>query len=86
MKRIGVTGPPLKTGISQSSFDRVMIIDADQSYAVEEIPCLVEAAKSFDMVVGSRTGSDAQIPLVRRPAKFIMKRLAEFSPTARSRI
>jgi glycosyltransferase involved in cell wall biosynthesis len=71
-------GAALKTGISRSSFDQIMIIDADQTYAVEEIPRLLEAAKSFDMVVGSRTGSDAQIPLIRRPAKFIMKRLAEF--------
>jgi hypothetical protein len=28
--------------------------------------------------VGSRIGPDAHIPLIRRPAKFIIKRLAEF--------
>jgi glycosyltransferase involved in cell wall biosynthesis len=71
-------GAALKTGISQSAFDRIMIIDADQTYSVEEIPQLWAAAASHDMVVGSRTGPDAQIPLFRRPAKFIMKRLAEF--------
>ena len=71
-------GAALKTGIYQSVFDRVMIIDADQTYPVEEISRLVEAAKSFDMVVGSRTGPGAHIPFIRRPAKFILKRLAEF--------
>ena len=71
-------GAALKTGISQSAFDRIMIIDADQTYSVEEIPQLWAAAASYDMVVGSRTGPGAQIPLLRRPAKFIMKRLAEF--------
>jgi glycosyltransferase involved in cell wall biosynthesis len=71
-------GAALKTGISRSAFDRIMIIDADQTYTVDEIPRLVEAAKSFDMVVGSRTGTGVRIPLIRRPAKFIMKRLAEF--------
>jgi hypothetical protein len=30
------------------------------------------------MAVGSRTGADVQIPLVRRPAKWMLRRLAEF--------
>lgn len=71
-------GATLKTGISRSAFDWIMIIDADQSYPIEEIPNLVEMAKSFDMVVGSRTGLGSHIPFIRRPAKFFMKRLAEF--------
>ncbi len=71
-------GAALKTGISRSAFDRVMIIDADQTYTVDEIPRLVQAAQSNDMVVGSRTGPDVHISLIRRPAKFILKRLAEF--------
>jgi glycosyltransferase involved in cell wall biosynthesis len=71
-------GAALKTGIARSVFDRVMIIDADQTYAVDEIPRFLEAATSYDMVVGSRNGPSAQIPLIRRPAKFILKWLAEF--------
>jgi glycosyltransferase involved in cell wall biosynthesis len=71
-------GAALKTGISQSSFDRIMIIDADQTYAVEEIPKLLESATSYDMLVGSRTGPQAAIPFIRRPAKFFMKWLSEF--------
>jgi glycosyltransferase involved in cell wall biosynthesis len=71
-------GAAIKTGISRSSFDFIMIIDADQTYPVDEIPRLVQGAKSNDMVVGSRTGPGAHIPLIRRPAKFIIKRLAEF--------
>jgi glycosyltransferase involved in cell wall biosynthesis len=71
-------GAALKTGIVHSHFDRIMIIDADQTYAAEDIPRLFETAKSFDMVVGSRNGKHVQIPFIRRPAKFIMKCLAEF--------
>jgi glycosyltransferase involved in cell wall biosynthesis len=71
-------GAALKTGISQSSFDRIMIIDADQTYAVEEIPKLLESATSYDMLVGSRTGPQAAIPFIRRPAKFFIKWLSEF--------
>jgi len=71
-------GAALKTGISRSTFDRIMIIDADQTYTMDELPQLLEEAVSYDMVVGSRTGPAAQIPLIRRPAKYMLKRLAEF--------
>jgi glycosyltransferase involved in cell wall biosynthesis len=71
-------GAALKTGISRSAFDSVMIIDADQTYPVDEIPRLVQAARSHDMVVGSRIGPAGHITFFRRPAKFIIKSLAEF--------
>ena len=71
-------GAALKTGIAKSVFDKVLIIDADQTYPIEEIPQLIRLAGEYDMVVGSRTGPKAQIPLVRRPAKVILTWLAQF--------
>jgi glycosyltransferase involved in cell wall biosynthesis len=71
-------GAALKTGIAKSAFDKILIIDADQTYPIEEIPKLVRLAEDYHMVVGSRTGPEAQIPLVRRPAKTILTWLAQF--------
>ncbi len=71
-------GAALKTGITRSRFERIMIIDADQTYPIKEIPRLIELAGEYDMVVASRVGPNAQIPLIRRPAKLILKWLAEF--------
>ena len=71
-------GAALKSGISRSRFDRIMIIDADQTYSIHEIPRLMELAREYDMVVASRVGPAARIPLIRRPAKLILKWLAEF--------
>jgi glycosyltransferase involved in cell wall biosynthesis len=66
-------GAALKTGISRSAYDRILIVDADQTYPTEEIPRLLELSGRFDMVVGSREGPEVQIPLNRRPAKLILK-------------
>ncbi len=71
-------GAALKTGITKTAYDRILIIDADQTYPTEEIPRLLETSREFDMVVGSRVGPDAKIPLMRRPAKSLLKWLAQF--------
>jgi hypothetical protein len=44
------------------------------------IPTLVREIKDggYDMAVGARTGKDDNIPLERRPAKFILKKLADY--------
>ena len=71
-------GAALKTGIAQSSYDRILILDADQTYPIHEIPKLLECSQESDMVVGSREGSEARIPPIRKPAKVILAWLAEF--------
>jgi glycosyltransferase involved in cell wall biosynthesis len=71
-------GAAIKTALSRSVFDYVLIIDADQTYPVGEIPGLLDLAGDYDMVVGSRTTPDARIPWVRKPAKLVLKWLAEF--------
>jgi len=71
-------GAALKTGIATSSFDKVLIIDADQTYPIQEIPQLIRLSEDFDMVVGSRVGAEVHQSFFRWPAKFILTRLAEF--------
>jgi glycosyltransferase involved in cell wall biosynthesis len=71
-------GEALKTGIRHAGFDRIAIIDADGSYPASEIPRLAAMLDDAEMVVGARTGSGAAIPLVRRPAKWLLTWLASY--------
>jgi len=72
-------GAALKTGIRQASNPIIVIMDADGTYSPEWVPCLVEhfVNSRCDMVIGARTGKTVKIPLVRRPAKWAISRLAE---------
>src|SRR5512143_594380 len=73
-------GASLKTGIRSAKGDIIVITDADGTYPSSMIPALVREIKDggYDMAVGARTGKDVNIPLVRRPAKFILKKLADY--------
>ncbi len=69
-------GASLKTGINAARYDTIVITDADGTYPVEQIPDLVAQLETADMVVGARTGQQVHIPLVRRPAKWVLGKLA----------
>jgi glycosyltransferase involved in cell wall biosynthesis len=71
-------GAALKTGIRRCRHEVVAITDADGTYPNQEIPRLYREIEACDMVVGARTGKNVQIPLVRRPAKWMLNRLAEY--------
>ncbi len=70
-------GAALKTGILRARYDLVCITDADRTYPPEHIPELVAQADQVDMVVGARTGDHVSVPWVRKPAKWMIRRLAE---------
>ncbi|MFH0862930.1 MAG: glycosyltransferase family 2 protein [Candidatus Altiarchaeota archaeon] len=69
-------GAALKTGMLRAKGDRILIIDADGTYPVEDVPKLLD--DDYDMVVGARTKVDAKIELYRRPAKWFLGRLANY--------
>lgn len=71
-------GAALKTGLAASSHDVLAIIDADGTYPAEGIPNLANRLGILDMVVGSRTKKSVRIPLVRRPPKWIIGKLANY--------
>ena len=71
-------GAALKTGIRQASYDVVVILDADGTYPCEMIPRLADEIGAYDMVVGARTGEEVHVPLIRRPAKWALNRLADY--------
>lgn len=71
-------GAALKTGIRKAKGEYVVIIDADGTYPAAAIPELLVELENSDMVVGARTGEEVKVPLLRRPAKWLLRRLAEF--------
>jgi glycosyltransferase involved in cell wall biosynthesis len=71
-------GASLKTGIKNSRGDVVLIIDADGTYPVEKIPLLASYMGEYDMVVGARTGPDVKIEPIRKPAKWVLSKLANY--------
>lgn len=71
-------GAALKTGIRRAAHEQVLILDADCTYPPEVLPEILAHSKDQDMVVGARTKGDVQIPLIRRPAKAILRGLASY--------
>lgn len=69
-------GSALKRGIAASRYQWALITDADGTYPAEAIPRLLAHIPEHDMVVGARTGEVVHIPLIRRPAKWFLRRLA----------
>ncbi len=76
-------GAALKTGIVAANNEIILIMDADGTYPAEPIPAMLEELENADMVVGARVGPNVKIPLVRRPAKWVLGRLANYVTNAR---
>jgi glycosyltransferase involved in cell wall biosynthesis len=71
-------GAAIKTGLRNSDGELVAIIDGDGSYPVADLPRLAAAMDGVDMVVGARPRRGRAVPLVRRPAKFVLNLLANY--------
>ncbi len=71
-------GASIKHGISRASYDMILIIDADGTYSPAQIPELLKWCTSSDMVVGTRTTQEVHIPFLRKPAKWILNKLANY--------
>ncbi len=73
-------GASLKQGFRHARAERVCIIDADGTYPAAAIPGLIDmvARGACDMAVAARTGDNVAIPLIRRPAKWFLRKLANY--------
>ncbi|NWG91937.1 MAG: glycosyltransferase family 2 protein [Parvularculaceae bacterium] len=69
-------GYALKTGIAATQSKFVAIIDADGTYPVDKIPEMLELCRNADMVVGDRGADMKNVPLIRRPPKWVLNTLA----------
>jgi glycosyltransferase involved in cell wall biosynthesis len=71
-------GASLKTGIHEARYENIVITDADGTYPSDRIPEMLKLLENADMVVGERSGKNVKIPLIRRPAKWFLRKLAQF--------
>ena len=71
-------GASLKDGILASKGDWILIIDADGTYPPESIPTLLKYARDYDMIIGARTGKNVNIPFMRKPAKWVIAKFANY--------
>jgi glycosyltransferase involved in cell wall biosynthesis len=71
-------GNALKTGIMAALHNCILITDADGTYPVTYIPEILQGLETADMVVGARVGKNISIPWVRRPAKWVLNKLANY--------
>lgn len=69
-------GASIQTGIKNAKANQIVIIDGDNTYHAADIIDLLKFSKNYDMVVGQRKPKDFSI--YRRPAKLILKVLAEY--------
>jgi glycosyltransferase involved in cell wall biosynthesis len=71
-------GSSIKDGLRSATCDCVGIIDGDGTYPPELIPVMLEKMDGNDMVVGARIGKNVKIPLIRKPAKWVINKLANY--------
>ncbi|MFH1439363.1 MAG: glycosyltransferase family 2 protein [Candidatus Woesearchaeota archaeon] len=71
-------GAALKTGIKASKGNNIMILDADGTYPLKDIPRFIKLIDNYDMVIGDRRKSAANVPMMRRPAKFFLNNCASY--------
>jgi len=73
-------GASIKTGVKNAAYDYVAIGDADCSYPLGKIPELFGKLleEDADMVVAARVGKLAKAPALRRFAKFVLRKFAEY--------
>jgi len=71
-------GAAIQAGIRAASGELIAITDADLTYPDDELPAMVKELDGYDMVVGARTAETGSLRALRRPAKWLIRRLAEF--------
>jgi glycosyltransferase involved in cell wall biosynthesis len=71
-------GASIKKAMLQAKGEYIIITDSDSTYPIKDITKLVALSKEYDMVVGARIKKGAKIPLMRRPAKWFLGKLANY--------
>ena len=76
-QNIGV-GAARKTGMCAARGEIIVTTDGDGTYPNHEIPRLLDALASNDMVVGARIREAGSLPWLRAPAKAFIRGLASY--------
>jgi glycosyltransferase involved in cell wall biosynthesis len=72
------SGSARKVGTRAARGRVVVWTDVDMTYPNHEIPALVDALEGYDQVVGARTSEEGTTKVVRVPAKWFIRKLAEY--------
>ena len=72
----GGAGAARKTGIRAARGEIVLMLDGDGSYPAAVIPEVLSYFPAYDQVNGARTSEQGTLPWLRRPAKWLIRRLA----------
>jgi glycosyltransferase involved in cell wall biosynthesis len=64
--------------VAATTANYIVFIDADGTYPTDEILAMLSEINEYDMVVGARIGENTHIPLVRKPAKWFLQKLASY--------
>jgi glycosyltransferase involved in cell wall biosynthesis len=71
-------GRSLKSGILKAKFNKILIIDGDNTYPADALPLLIKEAQNYPHVVGARIGQKVVSPLLPRFPKWLLRKLASF--------
>jgi glycosyltransferase involved in cell wall biosynthesis len=71
-------GAARKTGILAACGEIIIMLDADGSYSVGDIPKLLKYFPEYDQVNGARTSEKGTLSWLRYPAKWFIRMLASF--------
>lgn len=69
-------GHALKAGIAATESELVAILDADGTYPADALPQMLDMTVYAHMVVGDRGAAMTNVPMIRRPAKWMLNSLA----------
>ena len=73
-------GYSLKTGIKQTKYDDIVIIDGDGTYPIKYLDKLLEKYNlGYDLVIGKRTGKNLNSSLFKKIMRSFLKAIVEFS-------
>ncbi|MDJ0952212.1 MAG: glycosyltransferase family 2 protein [Acidimicrobiia bacterium] len=72
------SGSSRKYGTLAARGRYVVWTDADMTYPNDEIPQLVDQIEGYDQVVGARRTEEGTVKILRKPAKWFIRKLASY--------
>jgi glycosyltransferase involved in cell wall biosynthesis len=72
------SGAARRVGTRIARGEVVVWTDVDMTYPNDRIPQLVDELAGWDQVVGARTSEQGTVRILRTPAKWLIRRLAQF--------
>ncbi len=71
-------GFSLKRAVREAKYEIIAITDADGTYPNGKLSELIDLIEDADMVVGARIGLNVNTPWLRRPPKWVLRKLASY--------